>query len=130
MIYINKIRSSQAMSIGWNRKEGYMLEKDNMTKHINFLSYWIKTTIPLFTFTITNKDTNSKSRGQLTVFYIRTRNRTSTTKNSKGEIIRHKPIQLFKRIKTWNRRRWNCINHTYSSKKSFSLKFIRNKSRQ
>ena len=56
-IYMNKIRLSQAMSSGWNREERYMLKNDNMTRHIKFLSYWIKTTIPLFTFTITQKDT-------------------------------------------------------------------------
>jgi hypothetical protein len=49
------------MSNGWNRKERYMLKKDNMTGHIKFLSYWIKTTIPLFNFTITQKDTNNRS---------------------------------------------------------------------
>ena len=83
MIYTNKIRSNQAMSSAWNRKEKYMLKKDNMTRHIKFLSYWIKTTIPLFTFTVTKKDSNSKSRGQLTVFYMRIKNKTNTTKNSK-----------------------------------------------
>ena len=56
-IYMNKIRFSQVMSSGWNREERYMLKNDNMTRHIKFLSYWIKTTIPLFTFTITQKDT-------------------------------------------------------------------------
>jgi hypothetical protein len=71
------------MSSGWNRKERYMLEKDNMTRHIKFISYWIKTTIPLFTFTIPQKDTNNKPRGQLIAFYMRTKNETSTTKNSK-----------------------------------------------
>jgi hypothetical protein len=71
------------MSSGWNRKEKYMLKKDNMTRHIKFLSYWIKTTIPLFTFTVTKEDTNNKSRGQLTVFYMRIKNKTNTTKNSK-----------------------------------------------
>jgi hypothetical protein len=62
-IYTNKIRFSQAMSGGWNGKEKYMLEKNNITRHIKFLSYWIKTTIPLFTFTITQKYTNSRSEG-------------------------------------------------------------------
>jgi hypothetical protein len=37
--YMNKIRSSQAISSGWNRKENYMLEKDNMMRHIKFLNY-------------------------------------------------------------------------------------------
>jgi len=60
---MNNIRFSQVMSSGWNRKERYMLKEDNMTRHIKFLSYWIKTTILLFTFTITYKDTNSGSRG-------------------------------------------------------------------
>jgi len=92
---MNKIRYSQAMSSRWNRKERYMLEKDNMTRHIKFLSYWIKTTILLFTFTITKKDTNSKSRGQLAAFYMRKKNETTTTKNSKERIIRGIPIQLF-----------------------------------
>jgi hypothetical protein len=36
-------------------KKRYMLKKDNMTRHIKFLNYWIKTTIPPFTFTITKK---------------------------------------------------------------------------
>ena len=36
------------MSNGWNRKERYMLEKDNMTKHIKFLSYWVKTTRTIY----------------------------------------------------------------------------------
>ena len=81
--YMNNINFSQTMSSGWNRKEMYMLKEDNMTRHIKFLSYWIKTTIPLFTFTITQKDTNSGSRGQLTTFYMRTKNETSTTKDSK-----------------------------------------------
>jgi hypothetical protein len=80
------------MSSGWNRKERYMLKKDNMMRHINFMSYWIKTMIPFFTFTITQKDTNSKTRGQLTAFCMRTKNETSTTKNSKGGIIRDMPI--------------------------------------
>jgi len=62
-IYANKIRFSQAMSSGWNRKEKFMFEKDNMTRYIKFLSYWIKTTIPLFTFTIIQKDTNSELGG-------------------------------------------------------------------
>ena len=83
MIYTNKIRSSQAISSGWNRKEKYMLKKDNMIRHIKFLSYWIKTTMSLSTFTVTKKDTDSKSRGQLTVFYMRIKNKTNTTKNSK-----------------------------------------------
>jgi len=91
-IYMNKIRFSQAMSSGWNRKERYMLKEDSMTRHIKFLSYWIKTTIPLFTFTITQKDTNSGSRGYLTTLYIRTKNETSTTKYSKSGIIRDIPI--------------------------------------
>ena len=65
-IYINNIRSSSR----WNKKERYMLLKDNMTRHIKFLSYWIKITIPLFTFTITQKYTNNRSRGQLTAFYM------------------------------------------------------------
>jgi hypothetical protein len=77
-----------------------MLKKDNMMRHIMFLSYWIKITISLFTFTITKKDTNSKSRGQLTVFYMRTKNETSTIKNSKEGIIKDIPTQLFERRKT------------------------------
>jgi hypothetical protein len=80
------------MSSGWNRKERYMLKKDNMMRHIKFMSYWIKTTIPLFTFTITQKDTNNRTRGQLTAFCMRKKNETSTTKNSKGGIIRDMPI--------------------------------------
>jgi hypothetical protein len=76
------------MSSGWNRKERYILEKDNMTRHIKFMSYWIKTTIPFFTFIITQKDTNSRSRGQLTAFYMKMKNETSTTKNSKEGIIK------------------------------------------
>jgi hypothetical protein len=72
------------MSSGWNRKEMYMLEKNNMTRHVKFLSYWIKTTIPLFTFTITQKETNSRTRAQLTAFCMRTKNETSTNKKSKG----------------------------------------------
>jgi hypothetical protein len=60
-----------------------MLEKDNMTKHIKFLSYWIKTTIPVFTFIITKKNTYNRSSEQLTTFYMRIKNETSTTKNSK-----------------------------------------------
>jgi hypothetical protein len=71
--YMNKIRSSQAMSSGWNRKERYMIEKDNMMRHIKFLSYWIKTMIRLSTFIITKKDTNSRSRGKFIVFYKRTK---------------------------------------------------------
>jgi len=69
-----------------------MLEKGNMTRYIKFLSYWIKTMIPLFSFTITWKDTNSRSRGQLTAFNMSMKNETSTTKNSKGEIITDIPI--------------------------------------
>jgi hypothetical protein len=88
------------MSSGWNIKEMYMLEKDNMMRHIKFLSYWIKTTIPLFTFTITKKDINNRSRGQLIVFYMRTKNEINTTKIYKGGIIRGIPIQLFKMRKT------------------------------
>jgi hypothetical protein len=88
------------MSSGWNKKERCMLKKDNMTRHIKFLSYWIKTTIPLFTFTIKKKYTNSRSRGQLTTFYMRMKNETSTTKNSKGGIVKGIPIQLFKRRKS------------------------------
>jgi len=80
------------MSSGCNRKEMYMLKKDNMTRHMKFMSYWIKTTIPLFTFTITQKDTNSGTRGQFTAFCMRTKNETSTSKNSKGGIIRDIPI--------------------------------------
>jgi hypothetical protein len=80
------------MSSGWNRKEMYMLEKDNMTRYIKFLSYWIKTMIPLFSFTITRKNTNSRSRGQLTALNMRMKNETSTTKNSKGGIIKNIPI--------------------------------------
>jgi len=97
---MNKIRSSQAMSSGWNKKERYMLKKDNMTKHIKFLSYWIKITIPLFTFTITKKETNNRLRGQIAgFFFMRMKNETSTTKNSKEKIIRGIPIQIFKRRK-------------------------------
>jgi hypothetical protein len=44
-----------------------------MTRYLKFLSYWIKTTIPLFTFTITKKDTNNRSRGQLIAFCMRWR---------------------------------------------------------
>jgi hypothetical protein len=47
------------MSNGWNRKERYMFEEDSMTRHIKFLSYLIKITIPLFTFTTTKKYINS-----------------------------------------------------------------------
>jgi len=89
---MKNIRSNQVMSSGWNIKESYMLEKDNMTRHINFMSYWIKTTIPPFTFTITQKDTNSRSRRQLFAFFMRTKNETSTTKNSTGGIIKDIPI--------------------------------------
>jgi len=88
------------MSSGWNRKKRYMHEKDNMMRNIKFLSYWIKTTIPPFTFTLTKKDTNNKSRGQLTVFYMRTKKKISTTKNFKVGIIRGIPIQLLERRKT------------------------------
>jgi len=56
--------------------------------------------IPVFTFTITKKDTNNISRGQLTVFYMRTKNEISTTKNFKGGIIRGIPIQLLEKRKT------------------------------
>jgi hypothetical protein len=73
-----------------------MLEKDNMMRHIKFLSYWIKTTIPPFTFYITKKDANNILRGQFTVFYMKTKNEISTTKNSKEIIIRGIPIQLSK----------------------------------
>jgi len=128
-IYTNNIRSSQVMSSGWNRKERYMLEKDNMTRYIKFLSYWIKTTIHLFNFTITQKDTNNRWRGQLAAFCMRTKNKTSTNKNSKGEIIRDIPIKVFKR-KTWIMRRWDCINQTYSNKDNFVLKLTRNRSRE
>jgi hypothetical protein len=83
------------MSSRWNRKERNKLKKDNMMRYIKFMSYWITTTIPLFTFTITNKNINSKSRGQLTAFYTRTTNETSTTKNTKRGTIRGIPIQLF-----------------------------------
>ena len=70
----------------------YMPEKDNMTRHIKFMSYWIKIIIPLFTFTITKKDTNNISGGQLTAFYMKMKNETNTTKNSKEGIIRGIPI--------------------------------------
>jgi hypothetical protein len=63
-----------------------------MTRHIKFMSYWIKIMIPLFTFTMIKKDTNSKSKAQLTTFYMRINNKTSTTKNSKDGIIRGTPI--------------------------------------
>jgi hypothetical protein len=69
-----------------------MLKKYNMMRHIKFMSYWIKTTIPLFTFTITQKDTNRITRGQLTAFCMRMKNETSTTKNSKGGIIKDMSI--------------------------------------
>jgi uncharacterized membrane protein (DUF106 family) len=88
---MNKIRSSQVISSGWNREKMYMLEKDNMTKHIKFMSYWIKIMIPLFTFTITKKDTNNRLRRQLIVFYMRMKNETSTSINSKGEVIKGIP---------------------------------------
>jgi len=68
-----------------------MLEKDNMTKHIKFMSYWIKIMIPLFTFTITKKDTNNRLRRQLIVFYMRMKNETSTSINSKGGVIKGIP---------------------------------------
>ena len=121
---------SQTMSSGWNRKERHIIKKHNMTRHIKFTSNWIKTTIPLFTFTITKKDTNSISREQLASFYMRTKNKTSTIKNSKERIIRSTPIQFFKKRQTWNMRRWNCINQTYSSKNSFTPKLTKNWSRQ
>jgi uncharacterized membrane protein (DUF106 family) len=88
---MNKIRSSQVISSGWNREKMYMLEKDNMTKHIKFMSYWIKIMIPLFTFTITKKDTNNRLRRQLIVFYMRMKNETSTSINSKGGVIKGIP---------------------------------------
>jgi homoserine trans-succinylase len=56
--------------------------------------------IPVFTFTITKKDINNRSRGQFTVFYMRTKNEISTTKNFKGGIIRGIPIQLLEKRKT------------------------------
>jgi hypothetical protein len=37
---------------------------------------------------------------------------------------------FFKREKTWNMRRYNCINQTYSNKNIFFPKLTRNKSRQ
>jgi len=100
---MNKIRASQAMSSGWNRKERYMLEKDNMMRHIKFLGYWIKTTIPLFTFIITQKDTNSRSRWQLIAFCMRTNNKTNITKNFKEGIIRDIPYNFSKweRLELW-----------------------------
>jgi hypothetical protein len=67
-----------------------------MTKNIKFLSYWIKTMIPLFIFIITKKYTNSRSREKLIAFYMRMKNETSTTKNSKEKIIRDILIQFFK----------------------------------
>jgi len=73
-----------------------MLEKDNMTRHIKFLSYWIKTTIPFFTFIKTKKDTNNILRGQLTAFYMRMKNKTSTSKNFKEWIIRAYPYNFLK----------------------------------
>jgi hypothetical protein len=96
-IYTNKIKSSQAMSNGWNEKERYMLEKDNIMRYIKFMSYWIKTTILLFTFTINKKYTNNRSRGHVSMFYMRTNDKTSTIKISKERIIRGILIQLFKR---------------------------------
>ena len=127
---MNKIISIQAMSSGWNRKERYMLEKKNMMKHMKFLIYWIKTTIPLLTFTITKKEINSTARGQLIMFYMMTKNETITMKKFKEWIIKSMLIQLFKMRKNWNMRRWSCINQTYSSKNNFSPKHIRNISKQ
>jgi hypothetical protein len=85
------------MSNGWNEKERYMLEKDNIMRYIKFMSYWIKTTILLFTFTINKKYTNNRSRGHVSMFYMRTNDKTSTIKISKERIIRGILIQLFKR---------------------------------
>jgi uncharacterized membrane protein (DUF106 family) len=73
------------MSSGYNRKERYMSRKDNMMRHIKFMSYWIKIMIPFFTFTITKKETNNKSKAQLTAFYMRIKNKTSTIKTLKEE---------------------------------------------
>jgi len=70
-----------------------------MTRHIEFLSHWVKTTIYLFTFNVTKKDTNNISKRQLTVFYMRMKNKIRTTKNFKEEIIEGIPIQLFERRK-------------------------------
>ena len=78
-----KIISSQVM----NRKERYMFKKNNMMRHIKFLSSWIKIVIPLLTFTITKKDRNNKSRGQFATFYMRFKNEASTTKDTKERII-------------------------------------------
>ena len=83
------------------------------------MSYWIKTTIPLFIFNITQKDINSRLRGQFTAFYIRMKNKTSTTKNSKGGII-GTYLYIFKMRQTRTIRWWNCINQTYNSKDNFS----------
>jgi len=44
--------------------------------------------ILLFTFIITKKDINGRLRGYLAAFYMRTKNKTSTTKNSKERIIK------------------------------------------
>jgi hypothetical protein len=77
-----------------------MLEKDNMTRYIKFMSYWMKTMIPFSTFTITKNDINSRSSGQSTAFYIRMKDKISTTKNSKKGIIMGIPIQFFEMRKT------------------------------
>jgi len=67
-----------------------------MTRHIKFMSYWIKTTTPHFTFTIIQKDTNNKLKGQLNTFYMRMKNETSTIKNSKGGILGAYPYNFLK----------------------------------
>ena len=35
---MNKIRSSQVMNRRWNKKESYMFDKNNIMRHIKFLS--------------------------------------------------------------------------------------------
>ena len=45
-----------------------------------------------FYFHHNQEDTNSRSRGQFSAFYMRTKNKISTTQNSKGGILRYIPI--------------------------------------
>ena len=84
-IYTNNIRSSQAISSRWNKKERYMLEKNNITRYIKFLSCWIKTTIPFFTFTVTKKESNNRSRGQFIAFCMGQRTKQVQPKTLKEE---------------------------------------------
>ena len=73
-----------------------MFPKLNMTKDTKVMRNGIIAAKPLLRYTITNETTETSTRLELCSFMRRKRDKTSTTKNPKGGVVRSLTIKKLK----------------------------------